>query len=766
MSIRESDEQGMTGYRTTFQAMFGEQVDGMPSVERVAVPLIQRDYAQGRLDARTTTIRSTFLDALHSALTGETSVGLDFIYGEVHTNGTFEPLDGQQRLTTLFLLHWYFAFRRGVVSSEHPWTNFSYATRPSARLFCERLVKHPPPNDLSTPPSVWITDQSWYLHLWQFDPTIRAMLVTIDAIASRFADESPDELWGRLTDAENPAIWFQLLPIDNMGAAEDLYIKMNSRGKPLTEFEAFKASLGQLVGEAGGFEDFGHKIDGDWTDVLWPYRGENNIVDDEFMRYFDFLMEVCEWRDGLVRSGETVTPEKRAKVLFGISNPRHDEHLSFMHGAFQTWVTEPNLKDYFESLFKTTLDGDGVRLFGANATSDLFHACCDRYGDVRGTTRAFSLTDTLLLLAVLVHRQHETKDVAARLRSLRNINEASQFEMRVTNMPKFVNEVTTFMQTGDLDALTTFNKNQVNEEKAKQDLRIKDAELAHAVERLEDHPILRGTLACFDLDPSIAHRASAFEAAFNPDQWSLVTGALLASGEYQRGFQDSDRFQFGSPTTDSVWRSVLVDRGDRGALAPARETLGTMLDVIAESQASDVEDKLIEIADNFTKSRAAQEFFDWRYHLVRYPEMREGNTGIYFGADGHLGYEMTMLRRKVQRSYYRDAYLYAIWSEAGRPVEVNDPWFYGYSTTPRWMELTRSGVGMRSVEAGIALRSGGSSSDEEALEALCEDVGAQPCDDGWLLGIPQADHAGDLVDTVDRVQVGAEILRDLIANGL
>ncbi|WP_341229223.1 DUF262 domain-containing protein [Nocardioides salarius] len=144
MSIRESDEQGMTGYRTTYQAMFGEPVDGMPSVERVAVPLIQRDYAQGRLDARTTTIRSTFLDALHAALTGETSVGLDFIYGEVHTNGTFEPLDGQQRLTTLFLLHWYFAFRRGEVSSKHPWTNFSYATRPSARLFCERLVKHPP----------------------------------------------------------------------------------------------------------------------------------------------------------------------------------------------------------------------------------------------------------------------------------------------------------------------------------------------------------------------------------------------------------------------------------------------------------------------------------------------------------------------------------------------------------------------------------------------------------------------------------------------
>ena len=46
--------------------------------------------------------------------------------------------------------------------------------------------------------------------------------------------------------------------------------------------------------------------------------------------------------------------------------------------------------------------------------------------------------------------------------------------------------------------------------------------------------------------------------------------------------------------------------------------------------------------------------------------MREGNSGIYYGADRRLGYEMTMLRKTVQRSWFRDPYLYAIWREAGR----------------------------------------------------------------------------------------------------
>ena len=36
-----------------------------------------------------------------------------------------------------------------------------------------------------------------------------------------------------------------------MGSGEDLYIKMNSRGKPLTPFENFKARFEQAIAWAG-----------------------------------------------------------------------------------------------------------------------------------------------------------------------------------------------------------------------------------------------------------------------------------------------------------------------------------------------------------------------------------------------------------------------------------------------------------------------------------------------------------------------------------
>ena len=764
----------MKGYPTSFAGMFRQRRDDNRDVASIEIPQIQRDFAQGRENPRVNDIRSIFLEALHQALTGDRPIGLDFVYGEVN-DGRFEPLDGQQRLTTLFLLHWYFAFRTGRLGDPPPWTEFTYATRPSARLFCKRIVENPPPADLSESPSRWITDQSWYLHLWRFDPTIQAMLVMLDAIAAQFQDVDLDVTYERLTDVAEPAVWFQLLPIDEMGSAEDLYIKMNSRGKPLTEFETFKARLGQTIEHTGHSNEFGHKIDGVWADVLWEYRGDNDIVDDEFMKYFDFVLEVCEWREDRIRGDEPTRPEQRAQELFGENNPRHREHLMFFFKALDVWTDELGPQATFEAFFTTSASAPGIRLFGASPQVNLFQSCCERYGEYSGNTRRFSRANTLLLYATLVHQIHRTADAARRLRQLRNLNEASPDELRGQNMPKLIAEVEEFMQNGSLDALPTFNQNQVADEHAKQKFLAQHPELEPAVEALEDHPILRGTLAAFDLDPAVAARAAAFEAAFAPEHWPALTGALLAIGEYQSDYPDWDYHLFGSPTTESVWRTVLVDRGDRASLARTRVVLGTFLDTLAASP-DPVGVQLETIVDKFVADREAGAELDWRYYLVRYPRMREGNSGIYYGANHALGYELTMLLKTVQRSWYRDPYLYAIWRESGSPEEVSDrrspgggtgPWFIGYSTDERWMRLERSQTGMRSVPMGIAVQAPAAEEHRTTLEAVCrQHTDIVETEIGWLLAGAQQERNGTLVDTEDRIQKGASFLRELIAAGL
>src|SRR5690349_5248263 len=82
---------------------------------KIEVPIIQRDYAQGR--SRESEVRNNFLDALWKYL-NENKPGkeLDFVYGAISETGngqSFIPLDGQQRLTTLFLLHWYLSLVAG-----------------------------------------------------------------------------------------------------------------------------------------------------------------------------------------------------------------------------------------------------------------------------------------------------------------------------------------------------------------------------------------------------------------------------------------------------------------------------------------------------------------------------------------------------------------------------------------------------------------------------------------------------------------------------
>ena len=64
------------------------------------------------------------------------------------------------------------------------------------------------------------------------------MLRMIDAIHTHYNDCDGAELFDSLN-----GIQFYVLNLDDFGLSEELYIKMNARGLPLTPFENFKADL-------------------------------------------------------------------------------------------------------------------------------------------------------------------------------------------------------------------------------------------------------------------------------------------------------------------------------------------------------------------------------------------------------------------------------------------------------------------------------------------------------------------------------------------
>lgn len=760
------------GFLTSYAGLFADRPDRR-QIRGIRIPLIQRDYAQGRPGPRVEEIRASFLDVLRGAVSGD-PVGLDFVYGDVDEDGTLLPLDGQQRLTTLFLLHWYLCIRVGDLPADQAWSRFSYDTRASARRFCERMIAYPPPKD-EVGLADWVVDQSWFLHGWRIDPTISSMLTMIDAIERRFTDIDAAAAWSRLLDEDRPAVTFLLLPIEEIGAGDELYIKMNSRGKPLTPFENFKARLEQtLAWSPERAKDLAHKIDGRWADLLWPLRGDDDIVDDEFMRLLEFVIEICEWREDRVDAGGTL--HRRAAETFSAANSRVEEHLSLLFQTFDVWAGHDDVARTFQELFTTAHRPAGdsalqsVVLFGPDVQTDLFAECCASYGKFRGKARVFPLTQSLLLYAVLLHRIHDTADFPRRLRLLRNLLSAS--DVRSENMPRLVADTQALVlatsPTQALAQLTAFTKALVAGEQEKLAFLDAQPDLGPVVHRLEDHDLLRGSLSAFDLDPEyLARRADAFTELFDRrGQWPQLTGALLAAGEYQRQrYPGAWQFGTGSAANDGVWRSLFS--GARNDVAATRMALTVLLDAFTDAE-SPPEDFLAAFSESWLEMRRAERCLDWRYYLVRYPCMRVGASGIYHSSDEVLGYSLCMLDKTQLNSLYRDPFLSAVLQVSGVGAAVHDRKFTGYPTTPRWMELHRSGTGLRAEEPGFTINP----SSLEAHRAVLEELSAQRDDllrdgDGFRIPVAQRELSdGTVVDIEDRVMKGAVVLKALVEAGL
>ena len=310
------------GERLSFFKLFSEKDF------RVCIPIIQRDYAQGR--STTKEVRVNFLTALHDYLTEEIpGRDLDFVYGTIEKSKegkSFIPLDGQQRLTTLFLLHWYLCQISNNEQDKKTYldaitrngkSRFTYLTRTSSTEFCNALMGQsydmtallPPDKKKDNALSKTIRNSSWFYLSWRHDPTIQSMLTMLDAIHAQFKDNH--NFLSLLIDNENPVITFLFLDLGVFNLTDDLYIKMNSRGKPLTAFENFKAkyeqsleavdlgkekfhlSFGDKEEEVSLSRYFSYNIDVKWANLLWQYKdiqnrdnsSIDNTFDDEIMNF-------------------------------------------------------------------------------------------------------------------------------------------------------------------------------------------------------------------------------------------------------------------------------------------------------------------------------------------------------------------------------------------------------------------------------------------------------------------------------------------------
>lgn len=307
----------------------------------IEIPPIQRDYAQGRKSEKIGKIRTKFLNSIFTALKENKPLRLDFIYGKIYgirneeehrrnkhaidsllssikdyansidlTFNNLEirdkspnkedliyliPLDGQQRLTVLFLLHWYISKRLDLKENLLVLKRFKYKTRRSSLSFINMICSDVT-IDFKKSLDEEVKGLEHFSNTWLDDPTVASMLVVLNEMHEIFKSESREVIamyWERLTI--HKIIFFDFLNLKDFNLSDELYVKMNARGKQLSDFENFKA---WLLGEIEHKELFENEIwqeyinhfDIQWNDIFWNTKSLDEFeIDSVYLNYFKLL---------------------------------------------------------------------------------------------------------------------------------------------------------------------------------------------------------------------------------------------------------------------------------------------------------------------------------------------------------------------------------------------------------------------------------------------------------------------------------------------
>lgn len=469
--------------------MENQTLNKLLSEKGIVIPIIQRDYVQGSNNQEER--RNEFIKTLIKTLSETDKIqNLDFIYGRTFEGDGFLPLDGQQRLTTLFILTYYLFHKAGRYSEvKKLLSNFSYKTRISTNRFISMLV-----NLSQDATDYWdynennrlserIKNEVQYDSTWDNDPSIISMLNLLDYLNYYLTEDTLNKEGIKLDFSnacnrlQNGAICFDELDMDkdDFKLTDSLYIKMNSRGKQLTEFENFKAQFINFLeteykqeklsenSEKNIKDDFCEKIEHQWTALFWPYAFEEwekksdeekekskyPIIDDYFLNCFYVICQLIFFKDNIKASADTFnTKFDFIKSLFDRSNAFGKENLRICFSFFDFFysISEESVglcnKELIDKYFSEIFYNDGnyqsnkIRLFIDSEEINLFHKLLEEGLNL-------DVKPKILIFSLVYYQISNPKDSNPNkfIRVIRNLLEARrQFNETKINSNVRVNE--------------------------------------------------------------------------------------------------------------------------------------------------------------------------------------------------------------------------------------------------------------------------------------------------------------------------------------
>lgn len=516
----------MNDSRKTLRKLFEEE-----KYEYIYIPRIQRDYAQGRADREATMIRGNILDDVASC--EPLSWGIIFGVSQEREmeDGSrkkcFIPIDGQQRLTTLYLLTLY-GEKKHDVQFRHL-NGFNYETRSASRDFLTALVENwcgekEEGKDLKE----HILNQGWFLNYWALDPTVDAVLNMLNAIDSRFREVS--EVFENLE-----RISFEFLDLENLNLNETLYLKMNSRGKKLSQFDKIKSEIDKILPDEiiddydCGFslydedkdshlktlnsfaEKWRYCIDREWSNLFWDKDSHN--FDIPLLAFLSNWLIVC--------AGDKY---RYTDNLLELNYRDKDFFLPWKY--FGDFLNDNNSKKYFEGI--------------ASLLNKLYH---NRENDIFKKLISIpqSYQDRALQFGLLSFegKDYSSDEFAEWKRFILNysMNAVSGRE----SFFDYVNRIRKDFaphSTNILSHLASLNEQKVNEfntqlseEYFKAKILIRNEELSPLIREAEKHPMLNGRLRPLLVDGDVFNETTFAKMWLNFLKWFGKDGNSLVFKE-------------------------------------------------------------------------------------------------------------------------------------------------------------------------------------------------------------------------------------------
>ena len=608
---------------------------------QIKIPIIQRDYAQGRIEA--SVIRDKFLDNILAHLNNNKEMRLDFIYGSVKNN-IFLPLDGQQRLTTIFLLYWYFGKKE---DKEIDFLKkFTYETRASSREFCQKLIQE----EFNTfedgdKLSEKIKNSSWFLYFWDNDPTIKSMLAMIDDIHKKFNNE---EFFDKLE-----LLKFHFLKLENFNLDDDLYIKMNARGKKLTDFEIFKAEFEKFLisNKKNLFKEYFIKnIDGEWTDLFWRlgFKNKHYLIDDAFMNFFYFISEMLH-----VKNKEKTTVIDFENMKKNISKLienvyLNDENIDFFFKAIKYLenianFNKENLSDNFEKnklalfdkypdLLIKVINNDKGNLINLQQKILLF-IIISNFVENEGNINVVNLLDKLRIVRNLTQRIRALKQ--GKIDYTSTLSYEKLYYILNLSLVDAKENIYTYLINNEVKLTNTdIRKDSLDQEVYKAKYIQNDNNLKYTIQQLEDYKYICGDLSFFLFEDKelLKFASDNIDEIFN-SQTHLIIRSLLTIDDYRKyiGFAGSgSKYYFG---VDNKWEILLTKNNQNDNMEDYTDHLGLFYQFFKKYKS--IKDEFLDYDSNeilkqlildYLNDKDNINYTSWVYYFIKHGDKIFNNT--------------------------------------------------------------------------------------------------------------------------------------------